>query len=134
MRNVRSWLNTLSLSRYLSSGTKSSLKIVTANAICWNSLGLFWDYGLNYTFSRNKTFFSFQDRKLKFSASAWKRYSWHLKKYQLNQITDRKNRNNSCLNELNDLKFCDVSQYSFSNRCWKFQLSILKKQKKVLFL
>ena len=27
---------------------KPSLQIGTANAICWNSLGLFWDYGLNY--------------------------------------------------------------------------------------
>ena len=31
------------------------------------------------------------------------------------------------------LKFCKVSRNSFSNRCWKFQLSILK-NKKVLFL
>ena len=31
------------------------------------------------------------------------------------------------------LKFCEVSQNSVSNRCWKFQLSILK-NKKVLFL
>jgi hypothetical protein len=29
---------------------KPSLKIGTANAICWNSLGLFRDYGLNYIF------------------------------------------------------------------------------------
>ena len=32
---------------------------------------------------------------------------------------------------MNELKFCEVSQTS--NRCWKFQLSILK-NKKVLFL
>ena len=32
-----------------------------------------------------------------------------------------------------ELKFCEVSQNSFSNRCWKFQLFILK-NKKVLFL
>ena len=36
---------------------KPSLKIGTANAICWNSLGLFRDYGLNYIFFRNKTIF-----------------------------------------------------------------------------
>ena len=45
---------------------------------------------------------------------------------------DRKNGNKNCLNELNELKFCEVSRNSFSNRCWKFQLSILK-NKKVLF-
>jgi hypothetical protein len=32
------------------------------------SVGLFRDYGLNYIFFRNKTFFVFQDRKLKLSA------------------------------------------------------------------
>ena len=32
-----------------------------------------------------------------------------------------------------ELKFCEVSRNSFSNRCWKFQLSILK-NKKVLIL
>ena len=32
-----------------------------------------------------------------------------------------------------ELKFCEVSRNSISNRCWKFQLSILK-NKKVLFL
>ena len=31
------------------------------------------------------------------------------------------------------MKFCEVSRNLFSNRCWKFQLSILK-NKKVLFL
>ena len=44
-----------------------------------------------------------------------------------------KNANNNCLNKLNELKFCEVSLYSISNRCWKFQLAILK-NKKVLFL
>ena len=34
---------------------------------------------------------------------------------------------------LNELKLCEVAWISFSNRCWKFQLSILK-NKKVLFL
>ena len=77
--------------------------------------------------------FVFQDRKLKLSASVWKRISWNLTKFQLNQTTDRKNENNNCLNELNELKFCEVSRNSISNRCWKFQLSILKNEK-VLFL
>ena len=39
---------------------KPSLKIGTAIAICWNSLSLFRDYGLNYTFFRNKTFLFFK--------------------------------------------------------------------------
>ena len=43
----------------------------------------------------------------------------------------KKDENNNCLNQLNELKFCEVSWNSISNRCWKFQLSILKK--KVLF-
>ena len=94
-------------------GPKPSLKIGTANAICWNSLGLFRD------------FFVFQDRK--FSASVWKRISWKLTKFQLNQTIDRKNENNNCLNEL---KFCEVSRNSYSNRRWKFQLSIMKNKQK----
>ena len=40
---------------------------------------------------------------------------------------------NNCLNKLNELKCGEVSRNSISNRCWKFQLSILK-NKKVLFL
>ena len=48
---------------------KPSLKIRTANAICWNSLGLFRDYGLNYIFFRNKTFLLFKIESLKLSAS-----------------------------------------------------------------
>ena len=39
---------------------KPSLKIRTANAICWNSLGLFRDYGLNHIVFRNKTFLFFK--------------------------------------------------------------------------
>ena len=38
---------------------KPSLKIGTANAICWNSLGLFRDYGLNHIFFRNNFFLFF---------------------------------------------------------------------------
>ena len=37
-------------------GAKPSLKIGTANAICWNSLGLFRDYGLNHIFLGIKLF------------------------------------------------------------------------------
>ena len=37
----------------------------------------------------------------------------------------RKNRNNNCLNKLNELKFCEVSWNCFSNTFWKFYLSIM---------
>ena len=40
--------------------SKPSLKIGTTNVICWNSLGLFRDYGLNHIFFRNKTFLCFK--------------------------------------------------------------------------
>ena len=67
---------------------------------------------------------------MKFSAFILKNFSWNITKFQLNQTTDRKNENNNCLNEL---KFCEVSRSSISNRWWKFQLWILK-NKKVLLL
>ena len=104
-------------------------KLGQQSAIYWNSLGLCRDYSLNYIFFRNKTFV-FQDRKLKISASVWRRISWNLTKFQLNQTTNTKYGNKNCLNEL---KFCEVSRNSFLNRCWKFQFSILI-NKKVLFL
>ena len=45
--------NTLTSVYFLS---KPSLKIGTANTICWNYLGLFRDYGLDHICFRNKTF------------------------------------------------------------------------------
>ena len=76
-----------------------------------------------------KLFFVVQDKKLKLLASVWNRISSNLTKFQLNQTTNRKNENNNCLNELTGLKFCEVSQKSIYNRCWEFQLCILKNQK-----
>ena len=52
---------------------KPSLKIRTANAIYWISPGIFRDYSLQ-NFFRNETFFVFQDRKLKLSASVRKEF------------------------------------------------------------
>ena len=46
--------NTLTSVYFLS---KQLLKIGTANAICWNYLGLFRDYGLDHICFRDKTFF-----------------------------------------------------------------------------
>ena len=40
--------------------SKPSLKFGTTKTICWNSLGLFRDYSLNYIFLRNKTFLFFK--------------------------------------------------------------------------
>ena len=44
------------LEKYVVVIPKPSLKIGAANAICWNSLGLFRDYGLDYSFFRNDFF------------------------------------------------------------------------------
>ena len=47
----------------------------------------------------------------------WKKNSWNLAKFQLNETTDRKNRNDHCLNQLYKLKFCEISQNLILNRC-----------------
>ena len=127
------WSNFKVVWNAIMSKAKPSLKIGTANAICWNSLGLFRDYSLNYIFFRNKTFLFFKIESWNFQHLFEKKISWNLTQFQLNQTRDRKNGNKNCLNELNELKFCEVSRNCFSNRCWKFQLSILK-NKKVLSL
>ena len=51
---------------------KTLLNIRTTNAVCWNHLCLFREYGLDQIFLWI-FFISFQDRKLKLSASVWKR-------------------------------------------------------------
>ena len=50
-----------------------------------------------------------------------------VKSYKIStRTTDRENENKNCLNEL----ICgEVSRNFFLNRCWKFQLSILKTKK-----
>ena len=70
-------------------------------------------------------FFVFQDRKLKLSPSVRKRISRNVTKFQVNQTIYRKNENNNCLNELNEIKFWEVSRNSVSSRCYKY----LEKQK-----
>ena len=101
---------------------KSLLKIRIVN-----KAGLFWhctkftqvhSWLIQYIF-RNKFFFVFHDRKLKFAAPAWKRILCNLTNFQLNQTKDRKNKN--CLNDN-----VWILWNSFSNRCWKFQLFILE--------
>ena len=69
-----------------------------------------------------KLFLFFKIESWKFSASVWKRISWNLKKFQLIQLIQTIFIFSlSCLIEL---KFCEDSRNSFSNRCWKCQLSI----------
>ena len=61
---------------------KPSLKIRTANAICWNFLGLFRDYGLNHIFSRNTTFLFFKIENWNFQhLFEKKKKSWNNTKY-----------------------------------------------------
>ena len=79
-------------------------KLGHRSAICWSYLGLYRDYSLDHIFFRNKTFLFFKIESWNFSIR--------------------------CPIEL---KFCEVSRNSFSNRCWQFQFSILK-NKKGLFL
>ena len=89
------------------------------------SVGLFRDYGLNHIFFRNKTF-------LFFKIESWNFQHLFEKEFQLNQTTDKKNGNKNCLNDLNELKFCEFSRIFFSNRCWKFRISIWKNKTKIL--
>ena len=57
-------------------------KTVTENWVSKQSW-LFW-YWSHFTLGLAHIFF--QDRKLKFSASVWKRISWNLTKFELNQL------------------------------------------------
>ena len=57
----------------------------------------------------------------------------HLTKFQLIQLIQTVFISIFSIRCLIELKFCEVSQNSFPNRCWMFQFSILK-NKKVLFL
>ena len=66
--------------------SKPSLKIGSVNKVfCFDI-----DNGLKNIFFYEQNFFVFQDRKLKLSASVWKRISCNLTKFQLNQKTDIK--------------------------------------------
>ena len=94
---------------------------------------LFLDYGVNYIFFRITKIFGFQDRKLKLSPSVWKIISWNLTKlYSFSSFRHFLFPFFLFVVWLS-WPFCEVSRNSFLNRCWIFQLSILK-NKKVLFL
>ena len=107
---------------------------------CFRSLGIFCDYSQFFlkcfsSFAAVKMkstlriicFLFFQDRKLKLSASVWNRILWFNSYSSFIVIFS------FSIDYLIELKFCEVSWNAFSNRCWKFQFSILK-NKKVLFL
>ena len=99
-------------------------KLEQQSAICWNSLGLYRDYGLNNIFFRDKNFV-FQDRKLKLSRPVEKRISYNLTKFQLFQL----------IHTIFIYSFsilCEVSRIFLSSRWWKFQLCILKNKKVLL--
>ena len=96
---------------------KPSLKIGSVNKAF-----LFWYW--QWLLFRN--FFVFQDRKLKLSEFVWKRITWNLTKFQLNQTTDRKNENNNCLNKLN---FCEVAWNVIQTNA-EISTFYLEKQKK----
>ena len=77
---------------------KPSLKIGTANAICWNSLGLFKDYGLDHIF-KEYCFFCF---------SVWK---WFCETSQNFNSFRQKKWKKKCVN---DWTSCNFSNRSFS--------------------
>ena len=98
-----------------------------------DSLGLFGKNGLNFFFFRNKTFLFFKIQSWNFQQLFEIEFRETSQNFKAIRQKIEKNWNKNCLNELNELKFCEVSRNSISNSCWKFQLSILK-NKKVLFL
>ena len=79
-------------------------KLGQKNAICWNYLGLFWDYGLDHILIRNKTFLFFKIE------------SWNL---LFNQTTDRTIVNRKFLDSLNELKLFQTDAESFSFLSWE---------------
>ena len=76
---IKTWLIIPNVDKSL---PKPSLKIGSVNKAV---LFCYWQQPKNIFF-RNKTFFLFQDRKLKLSASVWKMISWNLTKLQLIQL------------------------------------------------
>ena len=76
-----------------------------------------------------KLFFVFQDRKLKLSESVWKRISINLSEFEVIQLIQAIVIFNLSIGCLIELKLCELSLNSFSNRCWKFLLSIVENKK-----
>ena len=94
---------------------KYSLKIRTANAICWNSIGLFRDYGLKQYIFRNQT--------VCFSRQKAETFIICLKKHFVkpHKISTHLAQSDNCyihffIDCLIQLQY-EVSRNSFSNRC-----------------
>ena len=103
-------------------------KTFTENTVCKQSFFvLIIDNGLILFFLGIKLFFVFQDRKLKLSASVWKKISCNLTKFQLIQIIFS---SFFFLSVVGLSWNCEVSRNSFSNRFWKKVSAVyLEKQK-----
>ena len=107
-------------------GPKPSLKIRTASAIFWIYLGIFRDYRLKNIFFRNKTFLFFKIE------------SWNFQHLFENKFRGTSHNFNSIRQPIEKMKITIVwmswmswnivrfHEKTFSNRCWKFQHSILK--------
>ena len=105
--------------------------------IFYISFDIFRDYGLKNIFFRHKIFLFFEIEiwnfqhffEIKFCETSQNFNSFSIFRQLLFSLFSL-----SCLIEL---KFCENSQNSFSNRGWKFRLSILKKKsfipKKIFF-
>ena len=110
----------------ISSRPRPSLKIWSASTIFWNSLGLFRDYGVNYIFYRNN-YFIFEIESWNFQHLFEREFR---KAHKLS--THSAQSDNCCVNFFDALSDWVELLWGFTkfflNRCWKFQLSILKKK------
>ena len=71
---------------------------------------------------------------LKLLASLWNWISWNLTKLQLIQLIRTIVIFNFSISCLIELKFGEALWFFFSNRCWKFQLSILKNKTAIVII
>ena len=92
--NICCWYKSSNLSRYLWAQLASQLSCLCQNlpgkmgqqsAICWNSFGLFRDYGLNYNFLGIIFFMFFKIESWNFQHLFEISISWTLVKFQLIQ-------------------------------------------------
>ena len=93
-----------------------TLKLRHQGAICWSRKELFWPYGLHHIFLEIKPFFVFKIESWNFQ-HLFHSILWNFAKFELTFIS---------IFSMGSLK---VSQNPKSNRCWKFQLSVLKNKK-----
>ena len=92
-----------------------------------------WRYGLKNIFFMNKTFLFFKLESWNFQVQFEIKIRESSQNFNSFSFFRQLLFSSFFIGCLIELKFCKVSRNSISNRCWKFQLSILK-NKKVLFL